>query len=179
MPRHVSLAAREAFNAAATEDTPIVLIKVSHADWDEPIYLASDWTVRTSLEPLKFGVVSNGITYDFVVMSAVLPDDNDSSPAQAELVFATLNDVADAAGIDLQGGIVAAVRELVDAATVDMSVVLASSPDDVEIAYTGLLATRAAYPSDRVSVTLSREPMVTEPWPALRATKELMPNLFA
>lgn len=179
MPRFVSLAARTAFNAPATEDTPIVLLKISHADWTDPVYLAADWTERTSLEPLKFGTISNGITYDFVVMSAVLPDDNDGSPATAELVFATLTDVADAAGVDLRGGIVAAIRELVEPATVDISVVMASSPDEVEMAYTGMLATSATYPSDRVSVTLSREPMVTEPWPALRATKELFPNLFA
>lgn len=179
MVKIVSLNQRESLNAPAVADVPIVLVKFSHESWDRSYYICSDWTEVLSHDPLRLGVRANNQDYDLLVMSAVLPDDRDGTATGAELQFSTLVSVAGEVGADLEGGLVRIARSIQgQPATVDFSVVMASDVNTADIAYTGMLVTKAEYSADTLSVTISREPIVTEPFPSLRMTKDICPALF-
>lgn len=167
MPREISLNARTSFNAGETSEVPIVLIKIDHDDLDAPIYLSSDPTVRLSDDPLRYGTISNDISYEFVLMAAVLPGDEDRAPPAAKLVFA-----------NVKTDMVAIARSVSSPPSVDMTVVLASSPDLVEVQYLDLKAVRRSYDAERLTLNVSREPITSEPWPFARMTKERFPGLF-
>ncbi len=167
MPRVLSLSARTAFNAAETEEVSVTLATIRHPDLESPIYLSSDPTQILSLEPLRYGTVSKGIEYEFVLMAAALPDDSEDDPPSTQIVFE--NVVAD---------MVAVVRSVSTPSEIDLATVLASAPDDIEDSYVGLEAVRASYDQSRVALDISREGMVGKMWPAHRTTKARFPGLY-
>ncbi|MGY3366192.1 hypothetical protein ACVWZL_003317 [Bradyrhizobium sp. GM2.4] len=162
-----SLSSREAFNAEATEIESIVLVELSPGD-GETHYLSSHPTERLSTDPLRYGTVSNGITYDFVLMSMAWPDDQDGSPPVTSLVFENVVDDMAAAARSVTPG---------EQADVVLKLVMSSDPDFVEESYV-MKATGSTYDAQKVSLTVAREPIETEPYPAQRMTKERFPGQF-
>jgi hypothetical protein len=84
--RKIALTRRLALDAAFDEDVEIVLVKITHDDLDEPVLLSSDPTTRLSLEPLLYGTNSawnnpEGKPFLFMLMSTILPGDQDDTPA--------------------------------------------------------------------------------------------------
>jgi hypothetical protein len=167
MPNAISLTLRTAAKAESAEEVPIVLVTITHEDLEEPIRLSSDPTKRLSLDPLRYGTVSGGQEYDFVLMSAILPDDKDDAPAAASLAFE--NVFADMASV---------VRAVSTPAAVDFKLVLASAPDDVEEQYTGLQATKGSYDANRVTLEVSGDLLMNIDWPYSCMTQRRFPGLF-
>lgn len=167
MPRILSLNARLAAYGEAPADVPVVLVTIDHEELDAPIRLSSDPTVRLSDEPLRYGTISNGEEYDFVLLSVSLPDEEEDTPPAASLVIE--NVAAD---------MVALVRSVATPLTVDLALVLASAPDALEEHYRWFRSTKISYDAATVSIDLIREPLSTEPWPAQRMTKSRFPGLF-
>jgi uncharacterized protein DUF1833 len=167
MPRELSLTARTAFNAERTDEVSVVLVTITHADLEEPIRLSSDPTVRLSDDPLRYGTRHQGAEYEFVLVSAVLPDDREGQPIGVTLAFE--NVARDMASI---------ARAVVTPAQADIVLVLASSPDEIEEAYTGLRAVRGTYDAARVTFEFSRQLATKKPWPAHRMTQNRFPGLF-
>ena len=167
MPRTLSLTVREAANADHTGEVPIVLVVIDHDDLDAPIRLSSDPTERLSIDPLRYGTVHDGEEYEFVLMSAIVPDDVEDKPASVSLSFE--NVVADMASI---------IRAVRSPPTVTLRTVLASAPDDIEIEYTGLMGIRGSYDPSSVTLDASREPISAEPWPGQHMTQHRFPGLF-
>jgi len=166
MARVLSLNARAAFNAAQTDEVPVVLVKIEHDDLDEPVRLSSDPTERLSSDPLVYGTVSNTDEYTFVLMSAMIPDDKEGVPPSTQLVFENVaEDMA------------AVARSVSSPPTVSLFIVLASAPDTIEEQWTGLKATKASYNAGQLTLTVSREHLLNEPWPAYRTTRERFPGL--
>jgi hypothetical protein len=87
VPTPVSITARAAFQAAQMDDVAVMLAIISHPTLSAPIFLSSDPTERLSLDPLVYGTRHQGSDYPFVLMSAVLPDDQDKSPPKTTLKF--------------------------------------------------------------------------------------------
>lgn len=166
MPQ-LSLSFRTAFNGESTDDEPIVLVALTPAG-GETVYLSSHPTQRFSLEPLRYGTISNGIEYEFVLMSMAWPDDQEGSPPSTSIVFE--NVVADMAAT--ARGVTPGTQ-----ADVAMSLVLSSDSDSVEESY-AMKATGATYNAQQVSLTLSREPIELESWPAQRMVKNNFPGQF-
>jgi hypothetical protein len=165
MPSH-SMSLRRAAFGEQTGEVPVVLATITHPDLVAPVRLSSDPTVRLSVEPLRYGTISNGETYEFVMMSAVLPDQIRGQSPRASLVFE--NVAADSAKI---------LRSITSPARISIDLVLASSPDVVEESDTDLLATRGGYDADRITLDISREPFTAEPWPSGRMTQARFPGL--
>ncbi|HEY5209301.1 MAG TPA: hypothetical protein VIJ42_07640 [Stellaceae bacterium] len=76
--RRVSLNQRLSFDAAASDEVEICLIKISHPSLDAPIRLSTDATQRLSIEPLAYGTQSTWNSdggavadYSFLLMSAM------------------------------------------------------------------------------------------------------------
>ncbi len=171
--RRISLNARTAHDAEASAEVEVILIKITHPQIDEPIRLSTDPTERLGLEPLTYGTRStwggDGITRQthlFVLLAAQLPDDIDDQPQAATLVLEVVDrDMA------------ALLRSTTTRASVDMAVVLASSPDVVEAEFLGLSLVSAEGDAGEIKLALSRDPITSEPWPARRMTRQVMPGL--
>ncbi len=168
--RRVSFNARLAQDAEASTEVEVVLVRITHPDLDAPILLSSDPTERVSVEPLAYGTRSSWSGVDavhlFVLMGALLPDDQDDQPATATMVLEVVDqDMA------------TPLRSTIRRATVDMAVVLAATPEIIEAEWTGLELVSAEGDAGEIRLSISREPITTEPWPARRMTRNVMPGL--
>lgn len=171
MSRVLSLNARTALDDANSDEIEIALIRISHPDLAEPVRLSSDPTERLSVEPLSYGTRSTWRTEDgspflFILMSTLLPGDQEDAPQSATLVLDAVD--ADMARV---------LRMTTTRATVDMAVVLASSPNLVEAEWLGLKLMGAEGDASQIMLEISREPIDGEPWPAARMTRQRFPGL--
>lgn len=166
MPRIVPLTFRQAAYAEQTGEVAVVLVKATHPDLAAPIYLSSDPTERLTLEPLVYGTRSRGKDYLFVMMSALLPsEDEDTSPAM-QLLFE-----------DVENQTAGILRSFQTPATLTLTEVLASSPDIVQGEYVDLLTVSARGDASQCTLDISREWFISEPSPAGRFTKPFFPGL--
>ena len=166
MPRTVSLTMRQALTDEASGETPVVLVTITHPQLAEPIRLSTDPTERLSEDPLAYGTRSRGEVYQFVMVSAVLPDDREAGVTTTSLVFENVGQ-----------GMVEQVRAIRTPARVDFAVVLASAADHVEMEWTDLRTVSASYDAGQITIELTREPITDVPWPSGRMTKNRFPGL--
>lgn len=171
--RRLSLNARLALEEESSAEIEVVLISIEHPELTSPIRLSTDNTERITDDPLVYGTRSSwrGANpalepYLWIIASAVLPGDADDAPAQATLILENLD--TDMVGV---------VRSFTDLATVSIAVVLASNPDIIEAEWTGLQITAADITSGEISLSLSRDEIELEPFPAGRLSKQRFPGL--
>jgi hypothetical protein len=165
--RTVSLTMRAAMNAQETGEIPVVLLTITHPDLATPIRLSSDPTTRITTDPLVYGTVSRGQSFQFLPFSVVLPDDKDEAPPSAHLVVDN---------IDRE--LIALIRSTSSPATVAMEMVLASAPDSVEILFPELDLVSAEYDQVAVNIGLAIDALLTEPYPAGAMNPSGFPGLF-
>jgi hypothetical protein len=170
--RIVSLNMRLSQDAMNTDEVEVVLVKLTHPDLEAPVRLSSDPTVRLSVDPLIYGTRStwqtdDGSPFQFVLMSTILPDDVEDAPQAATLVLEVVDkDMA------------APLRTFVHMeAKVDLAVVLAGSPDVVEAEWLGFDLIGADGDSGQITLSISRDALETEPFPARRMTRDTAPGL--
>lgn len=166
MAGNVSLTARRAIYAGQTDEAMVMLFTLTHPSLSAPVRFSSDPTVRLSADPYTRGTRHQGEVYPFVLMAAIVPDDQDKSPPRTTLVFENVT-----------SGMAAAIRSIQSPAEVELRCVLASSPDVIEARYTRLRATRGTYDASKVTLDISKEPWTSEPWPAGRMTADRFPGL--
>lgn len=167
MPRIISLGTTREFNLEHADHVAIVLVKIDHDDLAEPVYLSTDPTIITSYEPLTYGTISNGITYDFAGMSAVFPDDKEGSPVSAQLALDNVN-----------GVLAPLFRGISSPPVISMSLVMSSDLDFVEESYEGLQTDAVDYDAMVVSLSVSRDPSGAEPLPNRRMVRSAFPALY-
>lgn len=171
MSRSISLNNRISHDAEATDELEVVLLLITHPDLDEPIRLSTDPTDRLSIEPLAYGTQSTWQTDDgspflFVLASSLLPDDQEEAPAAATITLEAVDN-----------RIAEQLNSTIERATVDMALVLASSPDKLEFETRGLKLIESSGNASEVSLKLSRDPLTSEPWPSARMTRSRFPGL--
>jgi hypothetical protein len=152
-----------------SEDIAIMLVTIRHQSFQKPVYLSSDPTKILSTDPLVFGTVHRGVEYPFVLMKSIWPDDEKDSPPKTTLSFDNVDkDMA------------AVIRSIPPGtyAWIDLTLVMASRPDEVEDRYTNMRGVRGSYDLSQVSLDISREPFTKEPWPADRMTVSQFPSIF-
>lgn len=171
--RRLSLNARLAQDADASEEIEVALFYIEHPDLEAPIRLSTDNTERLSDDPLLYGTRSNWkgsnpMTEPFlwIVASAVLPGDEEDAPASARVALENL---------DTQ--MVELLRSFTDPAEVSIAVCLASSPDIIEAEWEGLLMTSAEVTAGEIVLTLSRDEVELEPFPPGRMTRLNIPGV--
>ena len=174
MSRRLSLNARQAQIDAVSADIDVVLIEISHPELSAPIRLSTDNTHKLSDDPLIYGTRSSwrgadpeADPYLWIVASAVLPDDADDAPAQAQIVLENLD-----------AGMVEVLRSYTGQATVALAVVLAISPDLPEAEWHDLRLTAAEGTAAEITLSLSREEIESEHFPAGRMTRQKFPGLW-
>ncbi len=172
MSRRVSLNARQAHDELSSPEIEVVLICIEHPELEAPIRLSTDNAVRISTDPLVYGTVSSWAggsaddPYLWVIASAILPGDAEDAPAQATIALENLD-----------AGMVQIVRSFTDLATVRIAVVLAGTPNRVEGEWSGLQIVSADITAGEIRLTLSRDEIELEPFPAGRMSKYRFPGL--
>lgn len=168
--RTLSLNARRSPDEEVSDTLEVILMKITHPDLDDPVRLSTDPTERITTEPLVYGTRSTWLTTDsspflFVSLAAQLPDDLEGTPQAGALVLEAVdNDV----NIIL--------RSTTTPATVDMAVVLAESPDQVEAEFRDLEMVSAEGGKDTITIQVTRELLSAEPWPSGRMTRARFPG---
>ncbi len=155
MSRTLSLGMREAMNAQETGEVSVALLTLEHPSFPDPLRLSSDPTERLSEEPLTYGTVSRGETYIFCPMGVSLPDDLGERAPAARLMVENVS-----------RELVAVLRDIASPGTARLEIVLASSPDDVEIEYPAFDIVRAQYNANTITLELSIDALTEEPYPA-------------
>ncbi|KQP53033.1 hypothetical protein ASF34_01285 [Methylobacterium sp. Leaf106] len=169
MGRLISLNARVGANAPSTAETPIMLVTIYHPSLEKPVRISSDPTVRLSIEPMVYGTKHAGEDYIYLMVGAIMPDDQENAPPKTRLVFENISkDMA------------AVLRGITPGTYLraDIFVVLAGTPDFIETSYRGLRGVASSYDAAQVGIELSREPFTSEPWPEGRMTASRFPSLF-
>jgi len=177
MSRSISLNARAALDASGSQEVEVILFQITHPETSQIIRLSTDPTERISYSPLSYGTRSTWLGADpedddeaflFILMSALIPDDQDDAPPAARIVLEAVdNEIA------------AVLRSTTQRANVSMAMVLASSPDIIEDQWLNFKLVSVEGTADSITLNLTRDPLTAEPWPAGRMTRERFPGLHA
>lgn len=123
--------------------------------------------ISETADDVVYGVVSNAITYTYLPLQIVLPNDDANSAPKCSLV---LNDVT--------RYIIPTIRALTGPPEITLQLVLYSTPDVVEISYTGFKLTNITYNANTVSGDLTIPSLEIEPFPMHSFTPAYFPGLF-
>lgn len=172
--RQLSLNARMAQDELATEEIEVVLFEIQHDDLEDgPIRLSTDNAELISEDPRIYGTRSTWRGADpdtqpflWIVASALLPSDQEDTPAAAQVVLENL---------DIE--MTTLLRSFRTPATVNIAVVLAGTPDVIELEYLGLDLLSADITDTEIQLSLSRDEIELEPFPAGRMTRDRFPGL--
>lgn len=167
--RTISLTMRRALAVQDSGEVAVVLLTISHPIMGGSSFrISSDPTQKFSDTPLTYGTISRGLQYTFLPFSVSLPDDvGERAPAaqiQIENVTRTLVELI---------RIVSSPR-----ATVRLELVLASSPDIVEVAFPQFDLGSVSYNADTVTLELAMDSMTSIPYPAGTFDPASFPALF-
>jgi len=144
--------------AQQTGEVPLTLLTLSHPSLPAPIRVVNDGR----------DLISRGNTFQRCPFEIDLPSESEGPPGPAK--FRIQNS-------DRQ--IVQAVRDLSGPAlTATIEVVLASSPDQVEMGPVEFTMRAAPYNADVVEADLAFEDILNEPFPADTYTPSTAPGLF-
>lgn len=150
-----------------TDEVVICLLTVTHPDLGAPIYLSSDPTERISLDPLIYATISRTQEYLYLPFDFTLPEDKSDSPPRIQLSM----DNTDRSLVTL-------LRSISSPATILVELVLASTPNDVEIAMPSLELSDVTIDQGRITATLVADSLINEPHPARLFTPGAFPGLF-
>lgn len=165
--RPLSLTMRQAANAEETGQVLAFLITIEHDDLADPIRISSDPTGLLSSSPLLYGTVSRGDTFNFLPLTLKLPDDADDAPPAMQLVLDNVGREA-----------IPLLRSVSTPARVSVELVLASAPDDVEAAWPEFDLVNVSYDAGQITLQLTVNALVNEPFPAGTFTPGAFGGLF-
>lgn len=175
MSRKISLNARLAHDAVGSKEVEVVLMHITHPETEQVIRLSTDPTDRISYQPPAYGTRSTWQGSDpeeddeaflFILMSVLLPDDQEDSPPAAQLVIEAVDN-----------RIIDVLRSTLQRATVNLALVLASTPDVIEQEWLNFKLISTEWNGDSATLSISRDPVTAEPWPAGRMTRDRFPGL--
>ncbi|WP_172298365.1 hypothetical protein [Pseudoruegeria sp. HB172150] len=173
--RVLSLNARAARDAQSTDEVEVMLFSFDHDNLDAPLRVSTDPTERISTEPLLYGTRSSWLGADpetepylFTVASAGLPDDTEEGGGTIELILSNLS-----------VEIAKTLRSFTDRATVDIAVVLASSPDEIEDELRGLKLIESSGDASDYRLVITRDPVEEESVPTDSFSKARFPGMYA
>ncbi|WP_283471919.1 hypothetical protein [Methylosinus trichosporium] len=136
---------RRAITDPFSAEDQALLLTITHPDLDAPVYLSTDPTDRLSVDPPSYGTVSGDITYLYVQMTAVLPDDNPKTPRRTSLEFGNVD-----------ASYVALARSFLTPARVDMALVFVSDPNAVMKRFARMWLTRASGTDTTIAFDIGR-----------------------
>lgn len=146
MSRSLSSNALQALFAQETGEALLFLVEMDHADWGSPVRIVNN----------NVDVVSNSDTYTAFPFEVTMPTEDQEQP-QPKTKLNVCN-------VDRQ--IIALFRALATAPTVELSIVLGSTPDAIEYGPAEFKITDYSYDAQTITATMSYEDVLSEPIPA-------------
>jgi len=156
MARTLSIPADESLMDETTDEVWLVLLTISHASLAQPIRVVHN----------NEAITSRGNTFQAYAFSFIMPGQGGDGPGEAQLSIDNTDRV-----------IVETIRSITDAPDVLVEVVLADTPDVVEIALPPLKLRDVTYNAATVTGFLRFEDLITEPV-AETITPSRLPALF-
>jgi len=168
MPKVYPLPWRRARAAAQTPEEEAMLVTFTHPSLDAPVRVASSFEQEPlSIEPLRMGIRSAGHEYEFVLMTAIIPDDVRKAPRRVQFI---LDNVA--------YGIVTALRSFASPpAKASISTVLLSDPDFQVLVVDDLSVVNASCDASKVTLDLAHQEISEEQF-GIQITKRRLPGLY-
>lgn len=170
MGRTVSSKARKHVQSEIDPLVKVFLITIYHADLTDPIRVSSDPTERVGSDEYNvfYGTVSNDRVFYYAGFEASLANDEDGAAPQVQLTIPN----ADRAMIE-------AIESMGPGpVTVDIELVFADTPDNIEVALTGMELVEITYDESTISGIVSRDLLFDEPYPFRSFTPQHFPFLF-
>lgn len=158
--------------AAYAEDTGsviILLMTVSHPDWDTDILISTDPTKRvleTSAD-VFYGTISRNKRFMFVPLMITLPDETEEGPLRMRI---TLDNVS--------RELISIIRNISSPPSVNVELVISDDVDTVLASWPEFLLVNVEYNAETISGDLVIETLVYEPFPAGTFTPSEFPSLF-
>lgn len=168
----LSPAAIKAMFSTESDDILITLLTLKQtpsAGLTEDIRLCDNYTQRLSetATDITYGTVSNGLEYVFLPLEIILPNDDSTSAPRCTI---TINDVT--------RELLPTIRTITGAVDAELTLVLYSTPDVVELSYSGLKLTNIGYNSSAITANLTMPSLEVEPFPMHAFTPAYFPGLF-
>lgn len=156
-----------AMNAGETDEVVVALVTITDPETSALRRFSSDNAERFSIDPLAYGTTSRGNNYDFVPMSLTLP--------------ASGVDVAPVMQVNLDSVMREAtplLRSIRGVAQVTIELVLASSPDDVELSFPNFDLSQFDISAGSLTVSLTLDSLAFEPFPGPSFNASSFPGLY-
>lgn len=166
MSRQLSAAAKQAIYNQQTDEVFAILMTIDHPNFTQPILVSSDNGVILPSAGVR-GTLSRGKEYVFLPFTIELPTQDDTGIARARISIDN---------IDRQ--MVNAVRSANSALKIKIEIVLASTPDVVEVVMDDFQINQVTYDALTISGELSLEYYDLEPYSKLRFTPSNFPGMF-
>lgn len=157
MPRSMSTTATEAALSQYTDQVFLWLLELDGDDFAEPIRVVNS----------REDVVSNGETYIAFPFEITLPSEDGETISDVRLTISNID-----------RAITEAVREASNAITATASIVLASSPDDLEVGPLSLTLKSVTYNALTVTGSLRWENLLDLEYPGYKFTPSQFRGLF-
>lgn len=143
--------------AQESTDPFLILITLSHPDWDEPVRL-----VNNSVD-----IISRGNTYMAFPVDVVLPPDDGESLPEVTIEF-------DNVSLLLIGKFRTVTRDI----NADLDMILASLPDEVQMAISELTIESITYNLTRISARLVLDNFLNTEMTSEKYTPKNFPGIF-
>lgn len=140
-----------------SDDPFLMLVTLTHTTFDGPIYLCNN------LHP----VVSNGITFEAFPMEIVLPEDDGETAREVSIQFDNVSQE-----------LISELRKIDTPADISIAMVLASSPDEVQVEYGELKMKQINYNVKTIEAKLYMDSFLGVNLSSERYTPSLYPGLF-
>lgn len=167
----MSAAAIKAVFSPDSDDDLITLLTIYNPVNESEVIarLADGFTGRISEtdDEVLYGVTSNGFAYTFVPMQISLPSEDEAQAPRCSIV---LNDVT--------RYITPIIRTITSPPRIKLELVLAKTPDIVEVSFSDFYINNFSYNSDSVTADLAMIDYEREPFPMHSFTPRYFPGMF-
>lgn len=154
--RSFSTRALNSIFAPQTDEVWLVLLTITHEDWDEPLRFVNNYD----------SITSRGELYMAFPFTIELPEQDPEALGEARLTLDNIDRI-----------IVTTIRQIQSPPKVTFEIILADDPDVVEAVFSGLTLRNCSYDAQLVTGTLRYEEMVSEPV-SLEMTPARFPGMF-
>lgn len=163
----LSATLKSALFSEETTEVPIVLITIDNPTLTQPIRISSD---PTELLPIagERGTISRGNEFVFLPFDMNMPVQDDTGVVEANIII-------DNVDRRIVSAVRSAARERTD---ILFEIVLASSPDDVEIAHPNMKLDNVTYNALTLEARISIDNLLLEPYPSTEFVPSKWPGLF-
>lgn len=169
MARKVTKRLRDHVQSEVSPLIEVFLITLYHEDLSEPIRVSSDPTERVGSDAYNvyYGTISQGRIFYYAGFEACMLNDEDGAAPQTQISIARIPQVVEA--IESMGP---------GPLTADIELVLADTPDIIEVSMLSLELVNPEYGEEAVTATISRDLLFSEPYPGRTFIPQHFPYLF-